>query len=232
MVVGRRQLLLDEGISVAAADQDAEHIENEGLTPIFIAIAGNLEALVAILDPTHVGAPDAVRRIADLPCEVVILSGDDRRTVERIAASLGASSVKAPLLPRERVSEVRALRETGGVTAAIGRGGEDDAVLAEADVPISLRLVGTALEERGVVVASRDVRDAAGALWIARAVRRSTLRTVGVATVLLVVVAASAALGWLTPMAAALIAVGAEAWALRAGSRLLRRVDLREPMRQ
>ncbi|MBW2162550.1 MAG: cation-translocating P-type ATPase [Deltaproteobacteria bacterium] len=123
VVVGRRQLLLDEGISVATADSDATHIESEGLTPIFIAIDGRLEALVAILDPVHVGARDAVQRITDLPCDVVILSGDDRRTVERIAAQLGAPRVKAPLLPHERVTEVRALRETGGITATIGRGG-------------------------------------------------------------------------------------------------------------
>ena len=232
LVVGRRQLLLDEGISVAAADDDAKHIENEGLTPIFVAVDGNLEALISVLDPTHVGAPAAVQRIIDLPSEVVILSGDDRRTVERIASQLGASRVKAPLLPLERVQEVRALRETGGVTAAIGRGGEDDDVLAAADVPISLRLVGSAIEGRGIVVASRDVRDAASALWLARAFRRSTSRSFGACLAALAVVSLGAWLGWLTPAPAALFGLTMEAWSLRAGSRLLRRVDLRVPMRQ
>jgi Cu+-exporting ATPase len=232
VVVGRRQLLLDEGISVAGADSDASHIENEGLTPIFIAIDGQVEALLAILDPTQVGAREAVQRIADLPSEVVVLSGDDRRTVERIASQLGASQVKAPLLPRERVTEVRALRETGGVVAAIGRGGEDDAVLAAADVPVSLRLVGTSLEDRGVIVASQDVRDAAGALWIARAARRSTLRSVGACIAMGGLVATGAIFGWMTPVAAALLGLATEAWTVRAGSRLLRRVDLRVPMQQ
>jgi P-type E1-E2 ATPase len=232
VVVGRRQLLLDEGISVATADNDAAHIESEGLTPIFIAVDGRLEALVAILDPVHVGARDAVQRITDLPCDVVILSGDDRRTVERIAAQLGAPGVKAPLLPYERVTEVRALRETGGVTAAIGRGGEDDAVLAAADIPISLRLVGSALEDRGVVIASGDVRDAAGALWVARAVRRATWRSIGSCVVAAAFIVFGVAFGWMTPVIAALCGLATEAWALRAGSRLLRRVDLRVPMQQ
>jgi len=232
VVVGRRQLLLDEGISVATADSDATHIESEGLTPIFIAIDGRLEALVAILDPVHVGARDAVQRIVDLPCDVVVLSGDDRRTVERIADQLGAPQVKAPLLPHERVTEVRALRETGGITATIGRGGEDDAVLAASDVPISLRLVGSALEDRGVVVASHDVRDAAGALWIARAVRRATWRGIGSCALAAALVVLGATMGWMTPVIGALCALATEAWALRAGSRLLRRVDLRVPMQQ
>jgi len=232
VVVGRRQLLLDEGISVATADQEAKRIENEGLTPIFVAVDGSLEALLAILDPIHVGARDAIQRISDLPCDVVILSGDDRGTVERIAANLGTSRVKAPLLPHERVAEVEELRETNGLVAAVGRGGEDDAVLAAADVPISLRPAGSALEDRGVAVASRDVRDAAGALWIARAVRRSTWRSVGAASVTALLVAMGASVGWMTPVAAALLATATEAWAVRAGSRLLRRVDLRVPTRQ
>ena len=232
LVVGRRQLLLDEGISVAAADGDATHIESEGLTPIFVAVDGRLEALLAILDAVHVGARDAVQRITDLPCDVVVLSGDDRRTVERIAAQLGAPKVKAPLLPRERVSEVRSLRETGGVTAAIGRGGEDDPVLAAADVPVSLRLVGSALEDRGVVIASHDVRDAAGALWIARAVRRTMWRSMGTCGLGAAFVVLGATTGWMTPVVGALCGLMTEAWTLRAGSRLLRRVDLRVPMQQ
>jgi len=162
----------------------------------------------------------------------VILSGDDRRTVERIAAQLGAPGVKAPLLPYERVTEVRALREAGGVTAAIGRGGEDDAVLAAADIPISLRLVGSALEDRGVVIASRDVRDAAGALWVARAVRRATWRSIGSCVLAAAFIVLGVAFGWMTPAIAALCGLAIEAWALRAGSRLLRRVDLRVPMQQ
>jgi cation transport ATPase len=152
--------------------------------------------------------------------------------VERIAAQLGTPGVKAPLLPYERVAEVRALREPGGVTAAIGRGGEDDAVLAAADIPISLRLVGSALEDRGVVIASRDVRDAAGALWIARAVRRATWRSIGSCVLAAAFIVLGVAFGWMTPAIAALCGLGIEAWALRAGSRLLRRVDLRVPMQQ
>ncbi|MBW2225522.1 MAG: cation-translocating P-type ATPase [Deltaproteobacteria bacterium] len=232
VVVGRRQLLLDEGISVATADSDATHLESEGLTPIFIAIDGHLEALVAILDPVQVGARDAVQRIADLPSDVFVLSGDDRRTVERIAAQLGAPQVKAPLLPHERVTEVRALRETGGITATIARGGEDDAVLAASDVPISLRLLGSGLEDRGVVIASHDVRDAAGALWVARAVRRATWRGIGSCGLAATLVVLGATMGWMTPVLGALCGLATEAWALRAGSRLLRRVDLRVPMQQ
>jgi cation transport ATPase len=82
------------------------------------------------------------------------------------------------------------------------------------------------------VIASRDVRDAADSLWIARAARRSIWRSIGACVVVGLLVAVGAGLDWMTPMAATFIALGTEAWALRAGSRLLRRVDLRVPMQQ
>ncbi len=229
LVVGRRQLLLDEGVSVALADSDASHIEAEGLSPIFVGLDGQLEAMLAMRDPLHPGAAAALRRIADLPSEVMVLSGEERRTVERMAALLGPCVVKAPLLPEERAQEIRGLRETGAPTAAIGRGGVDDAALAGAQVPVSLQMVGSALEDRGVALASQDIRDAAGALWIARAAARSVQRmtALGIGTTLIVLV--GAALGWLSPLVAVLIASASEAWTLRAGSRLLRRVDLRVP---
>ena len=124
------------------------------------------------------------------------------------------------------------LTEDTGAVAVIGRGGEDDAVLAAADVPISLRLAGSALEDRGIAIASHDVRDAAGALWIARAARRTASRGLGICVVTMLAVVLGAALGWMTPMAAALLGLGTEAWTVQAGPRLLRRVDLRVPMQQ
>jgi len=232
VVVGRRQLLLDEGISVASADAEASLIENEGLTPIFVAVEDRLEGLLAISDPTQPGARDAVRRIAELPSDVVIVSGDDRRTVERVAAQLGASSVKAPLLPHERAREVRSLREQGTIVATVGRGGEDDEVLAAADVPISLRLVGSMLEDRGIAMTTHDARDAAGALWIARAAARTRRRCLGICAAVVGILALGSAAGWMTPFGAATLGFAAEAWTARAGSRLLRRVDLRVPTRQ
>jgi cation transport ATPase len=88
------------------------------------------------------------------------------------------------------------------------------------------------LEDRGVVVASHDVRDAAGALWIARAVRRATWRGIGSCALAAALVVLGAMMGWMTPVIGALCGLATEAWALRAGSRLLRRVDLRVPMQQ
>jgi cation transport ATPase len=88
------------------------------------------------------------------------------------------------------------------------------------------------LEDRGVVIASHDVRDAADALWLARAVQRATWRGLGACVLVAAIIGLGVAFGWMTPVIAALCGLATEAWALRAGSRLLRRVDLRVPMQQ
>ena len=75
-------------------------------------------------------------------------------------------------------------------------------------------------------------RDAADALWIARAVRRATWRSIGSCAVAAALVVLGVTFGWMTPVVAALCGLATEAWTLRAGSRLLRRVDLRVPMQQ
>jgi cation transport ATPase len=82
------------------------------------------------------------------------------------------------------------------------------------------------------VIASQDVRDAAGALWVARAVQQATRRSLGASFLGAVLVVLGTGFGWMTPLIAALCALATEAWTLRAGSRLLRRVDLRVPMQQ
>jgi hypothetical protein len=82
------------------------------------------------------------------------------------------------------------------------------------------------------VIASHDVRDAAGALWIARAVRSAMWRSMGACGLVAAFVVSGATMGWMTPVAGALCGLLTEAWTLRAGSRLLRRVDLRVPMQQ
>ena len=98
-------------------------------------------------------------------------------------------------------------------------------------MPIILGAAGSPEGERGVALATDDVRDAAAALWMARAARSEALRGVGLAVGLGAIVVTGAALGWIVPAAAALFAVAVDAFALPAGARLLRRIELRVPAR-
>lgn len=231
LIVGNRQLLLDEGVSVAVADAEAARAEARGQTALFVGHGGRVRAVISLQDPLRVGARAAVQRLFDQSIEVIILSGDHRATVEAIAKPLDVTNVKAELVPAEQREAVRRLRGSGGLVATVGLGGYNDAPLDVADVPIILGHAGLPEGGRGVAIASDDVRDAAASLWIARAARaeawRGLLLAVGAGGVLVT----GAALGWVGPWLAALVAVGVDAIALPAGGRLLRRIELRLPAR-
>lgn len=231
IVIGNRQLLLDEGVSVAVADAEAAHAEGRGHTALFMGVGGRVRAVLALQDNVRLGARAAVQRTFDQGMEVVLLSGDHRATVESIAKTLDVAHVKAELPPEDRDGEIRRLRETGGPVAVVGHPGPDDAALSAADVPVVLGAAGGPAGERGIALASDDLRDAAAALWIARAARTEARRAVLVSVGVGAPLVAAAALGLAVPAVAALFAVAVDAFALPAGARLLRRIELRVPTR-
>jgi P-type E1-E2 ATPase len=231
IVVGSRQLLLDEGISVAALDVEAQRAEQRGLSVVFVGIERRVRAVIALRDEDRPGARAAVQRLIDLDIEVLLLSGDHRGTVEALARTLEVDHVKAELGPDERGAEIRRLREGGRVVSTIGRAGHDEAALAAADVPVVLGAAGSSEGERAVALTGDDVRDAAAALWLASAARREATRAATIAAVGGATLVLLAAFGTIGPGAVAIGAMAIDAYALPAAARLLRRIELRLPAR-
>jgi P-type E1-E2 ATPase len=178
-----------------------------------------------------VGARAAIQRLYDLGLEVVLLTGDQRGAVEQLALGLEVGHIKAELSPDERGREVRSLREAGGKVASVGRPGEDDAALAAADVGIVLGAAGGAASDRAVTLVGDDLRDAAGALWIAHTAREVSRRATRLGVVLFALTLGAAATGLLVPAVAAAVAVLIDVGGLGSGARLLRRIALRLPAR-
>jgi P-type E1-E2 ATPase len=231
LVIGSRQLLLDEGVSVAVADADAARAETRGRTAIFLGLGGHVRAVLSLEDELRPGARAAVQRLVDLGIEVVLLSGDHRGTIETLAKGLGIDHIKAELVPEERGAEVKRLRESGGAVATVGRPLHDDAALAAADVPVVLGAAGGPAGEHAIALVAEDVRDAAAALWIARAARQAAYRDSALATIGGMALVGLGAGGYVAPGVIAIAAIALDAWALPAGARLLRRVALRLPER-
>ncbi|HMI94856.1 MAG TPA: HAD family hydrolase [Polyangiales bacterium] len=229
-VIGSRRFLLEEGISVAAADAEAARAEARERTPVFIALDGRVRAVMSLQYELRVGARPAVQKLFDLGLEVMLLTGNQRGAVQALADGLDIHHIKAELLPEERGHQVGSLHESGSTVAALGWPGEDDAVLAAADAAIVLGSAGGPMD-RGVALVSDDVRDAAAALWIARAAREAAWSAVGVASVAFALVVAAAAAGLIVPGVAALLTAGVDAYCLPAGARLMRRIALRLPAR-
>ncbi|MGV2124045.1 heavy metal translocating P-type ATPase [Agrobacterium vitis] len=174
VLVGADRALTRQGIDLSAFAEDAERLGMEAKTPLYLAIDGKPAALMAIADPIKATTPAAIRALHDLGLKVAMISGDNRRTAEAIAARLGIDTVIAEVLPDGKVAAIAGLRKDGSKLAFVGDGINDAPALSAADIGIA---VGTgsdiAIESADVVLMSGDLRGVARAISISKAVIRN-----------------------------------------------------------
>jgi Au+-exporting ATPase len=173
VAVGSARLMAEVGIDTAPLADRAAALSADGRTTLFVAAGGQLAALLAIADPVKPGAAATVRRLADMGCDVAMISGDGRRTAEAVARGLGIATVAAEVLPDGKAAEVRRLAARGPV-AFVGDGINDALALAAADVGIAIG-TGTdiAVEAADVVLAAGRPEGVPGAIALARATMRN-----------------------------------------------------------
>lgn len=174
LAVGNEALMADYAVPVALLQGEAERLAAEGKTPVYVAIDGALAGLLAVADPIKPTSPQAVARLKRMGLQVVLLTGDNRRTAEAIARQAGIDRVVAGVLPEGKVEEVRRLQQEGAVVAMVGDGINDAPALAQADVGIAIGS-GTdiAIEASDVTLMRGDLGGVADAI----ALSRRTMRT-------------------------------------------------------
>jgi Cu+-exporting ATPase len=173
MAVGNAALLADWAIDVAPLAAEASRVTAEAKTPVFIAIDGVLSGFVAIADPIRATSHAAVARLVALGLDVVMLTGDHRRTAEVIARQAGIPRVVAEVLPDGKVAEVRRLQDEGRVVAMVGDGINDAPALAQADVGVAIG-TGTdvAVEAADIALVRGDLHGLADAIELSRRTMR------------------------------------------------------------
>ncbi|MBX4926555.1 heavy metal translocating P-type ATPase [Rhizobium binae] len=173
MLVGADRALVRAGVSVEGFAPLAEELSSKGGSPIYVAVDGKLAAIVAVSDPVKETTPEAIRSLHALGLEVAMITGDNRRTAEAVAAQLGIDRVIAEVRPEGKVEAVKRLRE-GGKVAFVGDGINDAPALTQADVGLA---VGTgtdvAIESADVVLMSGDLTGVVRAVGLSRATIRN-----------------------------------------------------------
>jgi Cu+-exporting ATPase len=175
VLVGTRALLESRGIDASGLAARGESLAGEGKTPVYAAANGRAAGLLGIADPLKDGAADAVAKLKGLGLEVVMLTGDHRRTAEAVARAAGVDRVRAELLPADKTAAIRALQAEGRRVAMVGDGINDAPALAQADVGIA---IGTGTD---VAMEAADITLIRGELaGVARAIAlsRRTIRTI------------------------------------------------------
>jgi len=168
VLIGTALLMHDHGMEV---DQKSSHqLAEEGKTPIFVALDGTFAGVIAISDPIKEGSPSAIKRLHALGLEVIMLTGDNKRTAEAIARQVGVDRVLAEILPEGKSEEIKNLQAQGKLVAMVGDGINDAPALAQADVGIAMGSgTDVAMEAADITLVRGDLNGVVSAIALSRA---------------------------------------------------------------
>lgn len=204
VLVGNRRLMAARHVTIAAAAEIAVgELEAAGKTVMLTAIDGTLAAAVAVADTVK---PEAVEAIAGLQSggvAVAMLTGDNERTAQAIAAQLGIDRVIAGVVPADKAAEIQRLKDQAEVVAMVGDGINDAPALATADIGIAVGSGSDVAKETGGIILVRDdLRDVDAAIRLSRATMRKIHQNLFWAFAYNAAAVPIAALGFLNPMIA------------------------------
>ncbi|MCH7836422.1 MAG: heavy metal translocating P-type ATPase [Chloroflexi bacterium] len=173
VLLGNRKLMADRGVSVDRLLAEAERLEGEGKTVMFVAADGRPLGLVAVADTLKETSARAVQELKRMGMEVVMITGDNRLTAEAIGRQLDIDRVLAEVLPQDKAAEVRKLQAEGKTVAMVGDGINDAPALAQANVGIAIGSGTDVAKETGHVILIRDdILDVVAAVQVARSTMR------------------------------------------------------------
>ena len=180
VAVGNRRLMEREGIDLGSLAARQERLASGGRTVVMAAADGRPLGLFAIADAPRETSAAAIQALHQAAVQVVMLTGDNRATAERIAAELGIDQVLAEVLPGDKAAKVAELQQQGRKVAMVGDGVNDAPALAQADLGIAIG-AGTdvAIETADVVLMRSDPLDVPTALEIGRGTLRKMLQNLG-----------------------------------------------------
>ncbi len=176
VIIGNLSLMQQHQISTKVLEVDAERLQSEAKTVLWVAVDSRVSGLLAVADTVKSEAKAAVAELRQLGCEVTMMTGDNRSTANAIAKNVGITDVMAELLPEDKANAVKkAQEETDGYVAMVGDGINDAPALAQADVGMALG-TGTdiAMETADLTLMRGDLRTIPDAIRLSRA----TLRTI------------------------------------------------------
>jgi len=172
ILVGNRTLMQENGIALPEGmDTKILAFQEDGKTAVIVAAGGQVAGAIAIADTLKSTSAEAVRQLKAHGIAVVMVTGDNRRTAEAIARTIGIDRVTAEVLPGGKADVVKALQEKGEVVAFVGDGINDAPALAQADVGIAIGSgTDVAIESGEIVLVNGDLLDAVAALELSKKV--------------------------------------------------------------
>lgn len=201
VAVGNTKLLDAEGIDITAAADVMDELSGAGRTPMLVGIDGRLAGVVAVADRIRDDAAEMVARLHENGVrKVVMLTGDNRRVAEAVAARVGVDEVHAGLLPEDKLDIVARLKSEGHVVAMVGDGVNDAPALATADIGVAMGAAGTgvAIETADIALMKDDLLKLPQAVRLARRTVANMRQNIVIALVTVGALLAGVLLGGVT----------------------------------
>jgi Cu+-exporting ATPase len=174
VALGNLALMQELGVAVDTLLAEADTLRSDGQTVMLVAVDGRAAGLIGVADPIKPSAPEALQALRQSGLQIVMLTGDSRRTAEAVARKLGIEHVEAEVRPERKSEVVRDLQARGRKVAMAGDGVNDAPALAQADVGIAMG-TGTdvAIESASIALVKGDLRGIVRARRLSRATMRN-----------------------------------------------------------
>ncbi len=160
ILLGNKRLMSEKKINLSTLEQKIEQLEQQGKTVMLLAVNRKITGAIAVADTAKEGTKEAIEELQKMGKEIVMITGDNKRTAEAIGAQLGITRVLAEVLPEDKEKEIKRLKLSGKKVAMVGDGINDAPALAEADVGIAVGSgTDVAIETGDIVLVKNDIRD-------------------------------------------------------------------------
>ena len=169
VLAGNRKLMDERHIAMAELEQASDALASDGKTPMYVALDGQLAGIIAVADVVKESSKDAIEHLRKMGIEVVMITGDNRRTAEAIARQVGIDRVLSEVLPQDKSGEVKKLQAEGKKVAMVGDGINDAPALAQADIGIAIGSgTDVAMESADIVLMRSDLMDVPAAIELSK----------------------------------------------------------------
>lgn len=169
IILGNARFLENRRIEILDLRREAEKLSDEGKTAVYIAVSGEVAAVLGIADTLKEGSFEAVKRLQKMGLHVVMVTGDNRKTAEAMARKVGIDDVFPEVLPKDKVDVIKKLQSEGRKVAMVGDGINDAPALAQADIGIALGSgTDVAIEASDITLIKGDLRAVASAIELSK----------------------------------------------------------------
>jgi len=168
IMLGNKKLMEDRKVEITL-QSESDRLAEEGKTPMFIAIDDKLAGIIAVADVMKAASKKAIESLHKMGIEVVMITGDNKRTAGAIARQVGIDRVLAEVLPHDKANEIKKLQGEGKKVAMVGDGINDAPALAQADIGIAIGSgTDVAMESADIVLMRSDLMDVPAAIQLSK----------------------------------------------------------------